>query len=66
LPIDSASRQNRKMSELNDVINQIDLTDIYRTFHRNIPSSQYLMEFSLKLTIYSDTRQVETDTRKLK
>jgi hypothetical protein len=34
-PIDRLSRQkiNRKISELNDTMNQMDLTNIYRVFH---------------------------------
>ena len=37
-PIDRSSRQkiNKETQALNDTIDQIDLTDIYRTFHRNV------------------------------
>jgi exonuclease III len=36
-PIDESSRQklNREMLELNGLLNQMDLTDVYRTFHPN-------------------------------
>jgi exonuclease III len=39
-PIDSSSKQkeNKEILELNDIINQMDLTDVYRIFH---PTRQY-------------------------
>ena len=53
-PMDRSFRQklNREIMELADIITQIDLTDIYRTFHqtqKNMPSSQHLMKLSPKL-----------------
>ncbi|KAL6085938.1 hypothetical protein STEG23_026499 [Scotinomys teguina] len=59
---------NREIKGLTDVMEQMDLIDIYRTFHptkRNIPSSQHPMELSLKLTTYSVTKQTSTDTKKI-
>ena len=55
------------MLEITDAINKMDLPDIYRIFHPNsnyIPACQHLMEHSQKLTTYSDTKQVSTDTEK--
>ena len=69
----SRSNLNAEILEIADVTIQMDLRDIYLTFHpntnkhkheKNIPSSQYLMEPSPKLTIYSETKQV--DIRKVK
>ena len=70
-PMDRSSRQklNREIMELADIITQIDLTDTYGTFHqtqKNMPSSQHLMELSVKLIIYSTTKKVSTDTNKMK
>ena len=51
---------NREMVELNDIINQMDLTNIteylqqYYHTQKNISFSQYIMELSLKLTTYED------------
>jgi exonuclease III len=45
---------NREIMKLTDVINQMDLTDIHRTFHQNTKeytSFQHLMELSPKLTL---------------
>ena len=50
-------------------MNQMDLKDNYRILQakqKNIPSSLNLMEHSPKLTIYTVTKQVSKDKRKLK
>jgi hypothetical protein len=70
LAMDRSSRQklNKEIMKLTDIMNQMDPTDIDRTFYQTqkIISSQYLKECSAKLTIYSDTNKVSTDMRKLK
>ncbi|KAM7337376.1 hypothetical protein ACRRTK_003495 [Alexandromys fortis] len=47
------------MLEINNTINQKDLTDVYKTFHSNTKehTSQQLMELPSKLTTYWDTMQ---------
>ena len=50
-PMDRSSKMkiNKKTLALNDTLNKIDLTDIYRTIHpkqQNTLSSQVLMEHS--------------------
>jgi exonuclease III len=56
LPIDRLSKQkmNEEILELNHIIDQMDLADVYRIFHptlHNIHSSQQSMEPSPKLII---------------
>jgi hypothetical protein len=56
-PIDRSNRQqlNREIMKLKTIMKEMDLNDIYRVFHsnthKNILSSQYLMDPSAKLTI---------------
>ena len=62
-PLDRSVRQkiNREIKELTDVMTQMDLTDIFRTFHPNTQkrkNSQQVMQLSLKLTIYLVTKQI--------
>ena len=51
-PMDRSSKMkiNKETQALNDTLNKMDLTDIYRTFHpkkkQNTHSSQVLMEHS--------------------
>ena len=50
-PMDTSSKQkiNKETQALNDTLNKMDLTDIYRTFHpkqQNTLSPQVLMEHS--------------------
>jgi hypothetical protein len=67
------------MLELNNIINQMDSTDIYRTLLPNththththtqmyfLLSSQKLRELSPTLITYLDTRKISTNKRKLK
>ena len=64
-PLDRTVRQkiNREIRELTDVMTKMDLTDIYKTFHPNILSSQHLMKPSQKLTTYSVTKQTSIHTK---
>ena len=57
---------NREIRELTDVLTQIILTDVYRTFQPNTKEYTFsdLMEPSLKLTTYLFTKQISIDTKK--
>ena len=60
---------NKEIRELADVMTQMDLIVIYRTFHPNIkdiPSSQHLMKHSSKFSTYSVRKQTSTNTNKMK
>ncbi|KAL6084854.1 hypothetical protein STEG23_022050 [Scotinomys teguina] len=59
---------NREIKGLSDVMEQMDLIDIYRTFHPTKKEYTFFsapMELSLKLTTYSVTKQTSTDTKKI-
>ena len=47
-PMDRSSKQkvNKETQVLNDTLDEMDLIDIFRTFHPNTPSSQVHMEHS--------------------
>jgi exonuclease III len=60
---------SREILELTVVINQMDLTDIYRTLHPN--TKEYTFFSALhgtfsQINAYANTNQISTDTRKLK
>ena len=64
----SNPKLNREIPELTDVMNQMDQqvsTEHFTQTQKDIPSSQHLLEPSPKLTTYSATKQVSTDTKKI-
>lgn len=50
------------MLGINNIINEIDLVELYRTLHSN---TEMLLEHSSRLTTYLDTSQVSIDIRKI-
>ena len=69
--IDSSFRHkfSKEITELTDIIDQMDLTGIYRLFHPNTKeyiSSQHLIYPSPKFTILLITKHASTETGKLK
>ena len=69
-PMDRSSRQklNRGIMELTGIMSQIDLTDVQNTSlkqQKGILSSQHPTKLP-KLIMYLVTKQVPTDTKKMK
>ena len=69
--MDRSSKQkiNKKTQALNDKLDEMDLIDIFRTFHPNAKvctSSQVHMEHSPGQTTYSVTNQTSVNLRNLK
>ena len=69
-PMDRSSKQkiSKETQVLNDTLDEMDLIDIFRTFHpnANIPSSQVHMEHSSGWTTSWVTNQTSVNLRKLK
>lgn len=64
ISMSSMQKLNIKMLKLNNVINQMNLTNIYRTFTqtlKSIPPLLHLMEFYVNIIIYLDTKQISED-----
>jgi len=69
--MDRSTRQkiNKETQALNEALNQMDLIDIYRTFHpkaTDTHSSQVHMEHSLRLSTSWATNPTSVTLRKLK
>jgi hypothetical protein len=69
--MDRSAKQkiSKETQTLNDTVDQLDLTDIYRTFHPKIihfTFSQVHTEHSPGLTTFWATRQALVNLRKLK
>jgi exonuclease III len=68
IPIDRPSRQkkHKETSELNDIIDQMDLIDIWKTFHAIAEEYTFFSVDHETFSKIDHIRQVLTNTRKLK
>ena len=69
--IDRSPKQkiNKETRVLNDILDQMDLIDIYRTLHPSITEYSFFPNahgISPEQTIYQATKQVSTDTKRLR
>ena len=65
----SKHKINKETQTLNETLDQMDLTDVFRTFHqmqKNILSSQGHVEYSSGQTTSWVTNQASVNLRKLK